>query len=64
MKAIADDKLAWTQVSDLSYWQNEVAQMYAIQSIPSNLLVDKTGMIVAKNKRGDELRQIIAEKLK
>lgn len=64
LKAIADDKLAWTQVSDLSYWQNEASQMYAIQSIPSNLLVDKTGMIIAKNKRGDELRQIVAEKLK
>ena len=64
LKAIADDKLAWTQVSDLSYWQNEAAQMYAIQSIPSNLIVDRTGKIVAKNKRGDELRAFVAETLK
>jgi peroxiredoxin len=63
-KAIADDKLAWTQVSDLAYWQNEAAQMYAIQSIPSSLLVDKTGKIVAKNKRGDDLRAFVAETLK
>lgn len=64
LKAISDDKLAWTQVSDLAYWQNEAAQMYAIQSIPSSLLVDRTGKIVAKNKRGDELRAFVAETLK
>ena len=64
LKAIADDKLAWTQVSDLAYWQNEAAQMYFIQSIPSSLLVDKTGLIVAKNKRGADLRKFVAEKLK
>ncbi len=63
-KAVADDKLAWTQVSDLAYWQNEAAQMYFIQSIPSSLLVDKTGKIVAKNKRGDELRAFVSETLK
>ena len=64
LKAIADDKLAWTQVSDLAYWKNEAAQMYAIQSIPSSLLVDRTGKIIAKNKRGDELRAFVAETLK
>lgn len=64
LKAIADDKLAWTQVSDLAYWQNAAAQTYAIQSIPSNLLVDQTGKIIAKNKRGDELRAFVADYLK
>ena len=64
MKAIADDKLTWTHVSDLAYWQNAAAQTYAIQSIPSSLLVDQTGKIIAKNKRGDELRAFVAEYLK
>jgi alkyl hydroperoxide reductase subunit AhpC len=64
LKAIADDKLAWTQVSDLAYWQNAAAQNYAIQSIPSSLLVDQTGKIIAKNKRGDELRAFVADYLK
>jgi peroxiredoxin len=64
LKAVADDKLAWTQVSDLAYWQNEAAKMYAIQSIPSSLLVDRTGKIIAKNKRGDELRAFVSETLK
>lgn len=64
LKAIADDKLVWTQVSDLAYWQNAAAQTYAIQSIPSSLLVDQTGKIIAKNKRGDELRAFVADYLK
>jgi len=64
VNAIADDKLAWTQVSDLAFWQNEAAQVYGIQSIPSSLLVDKNGIIVAKNKRGGDLRDFVAETLK
>ncbi len=61
LKAIEDDKLTWPHVSDLAYWQNAAAQLYAIRSIPSNLLVDKTGKIVAKNKRGEELGQFVGE---
>ncbi len=64
LKAIKDDKLNWTQVSDLAYWQNAVAKTYAINSIPSSLLVDKTGKIIAKNKRSEELRKTVAEILK
>ncbi len=61
VKAIKDDGLAWNHVSDLSYWQNEVAQLYAVNSIPTSLLVDKNGKIVAKNKRGEELRKTVGE---
>ncbi|MGX5817576.1 redoxin domain-containing protein [Chitinophaga lutea] len=64
IKAIADDKLAWTQVSDLNFWQNEVAQLYAVNSIPQNFLVDPKGIIVAKNLRGDKLKEKLAELLK
>lgn len=64
LKAIDDDKLTWLHVSDLAYWQNAAAQLYAIQSIPSSLLVDQTGKIIAKNKRGEELKKFVAETLK
>lgn len=60
LKAIEDDGLAWIQVSDLAYWENAAAQAYAIRSIPSSLLVDKTGKIVAKDKRGEELREFVS----
>ena len=55
LKAIDNDKLAWTQVSDLKFWQNEAAQLYGINSIPQNFLVGPDGRIVAKNVRGEEL---------
>ena len=41
VNAIAKDKLTWTQVSDLQYWNNAVAQQYRVQSIPQNFLIDK-----------------------
>lgn len=61
LKAIEDDKLAWDHVSDLAHWQNAAAQLYVINSIPSSLLVDKNGIIIAKNKGGEELRKVVSE---
>ncbi|SDN12214.1 Peroxiredoxin [Siphonobacter aquaeclarae] len=55
IKAIADDHLAWTHVSDLKFWQNEAAKQYAIGSIPFNMLVDPEGKILALNLRGEGL---------
>jgi peroxiredoxin len=63
LKAIHDDQLTWTQVSDLKGWKNEVAQLYYIQSIPQNFLVGPDGKIVAKNLRGEELTNKLAELL-
>ena len=60
LKAIDNDKLTWTQVSDLKFWQNDVAQLYGIQSIPQNFLVGPDGRIVAKNVRGEELGKKLA----
>jgi thiol-disulfide isomerase/thioredoxin len=61
MKAIYDDKLDWTQVSDLQFWNNEVAKQYGIKAIPQNLLLDPEGKIIAKNIRGEELELKVAE---
>lgn len=55
LKAIHDDQLTWTHVSDLKYWDNEVAKLYGIQAIPQNLLLDPDGKIIAKNLRGEAL---------
>ncbi|WP_029282391.1 TlpA disulfide reductase family protein [Pedobacter sp. R20-19] len=68
LKAIADDKLAWTHVSDLKFWDNEVAKMYGIQSIPANFLIDPTGKIIAKGLREqalqDKLQELLGSKSK
>lgn len=63
LKAIDDDQLAWHQVSDLKYWQNEVAQLYGVNSIPHSILLDPEGKIIAKNLRGEALDQKLAELL-
>jgi peroxiredoxin len=63
LKAIKDDNLTWTHVSDLQGWQNAVGQVYRITSIPQNLLIDPNGIIVAKNLRGEELQDKLKELL-
>lgn len=63
VKAINDDKLAWTHVSDLKQWNNEVAVMYHVTSIPQNLLLDPNGRIVAKDLRGEDLEKKLCELL-
>lgn len=60
LKAIHDDNLTWTHVSDLQYWNNAVAKMYGIQSIPQNFLIDPQGKIIGKNLRGEELEKKLA----
>lgn len=63
LKAITDDQLAWTHVSDLKFWNNAVAQLYKIQSIPQNFLIDPQGKIIGKNLRGEELQSKLCELL-
>jgi len=60
-KAISDDKLVWKHVSDLNYWDNEISRYFGIKSIPSTLLVDQEGRIIAKNLHGEELEARLAE---
>jgi len=55
LKAINDDQLTWTQVSDLKFWNNEAAKKYGVKAIPRNFLLDPAGKIIATNIRGEEL---------
>ena len=64
VKAINDDKLPWTHISDLQQWSNAAAKIYKIESIPSNMLIDPNGKIIGKNLRGEELLNKLKETLK
>lgn len=64
LEAISKDGLTWPQVSDLKFWQSEAAQIYAVQSIPFTVLIDKDGKILATELRGAELEKKLAEILK
>jgi thiol-disulfide isomerase/thioredoxin len=60
--AIHNLGMTWeNQVSDLKFWQCEAAVRYGVQGIPAAFLLDKNGVIVATNLRGEALQQKIAE---
>lgn len=63
LKAIEDDRLTWTHVSDLRYWDNAAAKLYAVNAIPANFLLDETGTIIGKNLRGEDLYNKVKELL-
>ena len=56
IKAIKDDNLDWQHVSDLKFWNSEIAKLYGVRAIPGNYLIDSKGIIVAKNLEGEELK--------
>ncbi len=61
LKAIEDDNLTWTQVSDLKFWSNEASSLYGVNSIPASFLLDPQGVIIAKDLHGEELHQKLAD---
>lgn len=64
LKAIHDDQLLWTHVSDLKHWDNEISRQYDINSIPANFLIGPNGVILAKNLRGEKLEEVLREYIK
>jgi len=61
IKAIKEDNLTWTHISDLKFWQSEVVPVYQLSGIPFNVLVDPDGKVVAENLRGNALEQKLQE---
>ena len=64
LNAVKENQMSWIHVSSLDGFENQSAKDYAIQGIPANFLIDHEGKIVAKNLRGEELYNKIAELLK
>lgn len=64
LKAIKDDGLSWTQVSDLKGWESQVAKLYGVTAIPANILIDPTGNIVARDIKDKVLLDKLTELLK
>ncbi|MGE5424514.1 MAG: redoxin domain-containing protein, partial [Syntrophothermus sp.] len=61
IKAVKDDHLTWNHVSDLKYWDNAAGKIYAINSIPSNVLLDPQQKIIGRNLRGEDLNKKLVE---
>jgi len=60
-KAVNDDKLAWAQTSDLKSFDGTAEQLYHIEAIPSNFIIDPQGNIAAKNIRGADLEAFLSK---
>lgn len=63
IEAIQKDRLTWTHISDLQFWQSSVVPLYRIEGIPFNVLVDPQGKIIAENLRGPMLGRKLDELL-
>lgn len=61
--AIQKDGLKWNQISNLRFWNDPIAKQYNIKAIPANFLLDKEGVIVARDLRGPNLEKKIGELL-
>ena len=61
LKAIEQDQLEWTHVSDLKGWNNEVGRLYGVRAVPASFLVDADGKIIANGLRGEPLNEKLAE---
>ena len=63
LKAIADDGLTWTNVSNLKGW-DYITDLYGVKAVPQNFLLDKNGIIIAKNCKPHEIASIINQNSK
>ncbi len=62
-EAIHADKLDWTHISDLKFWNSKAVETFKFNGIPFNLLIDPTGKVIAQGLRGDELENKLKEVL-
>jgi len=63
-KIMEREGINWPQISDLQFWKSPVAKAYGIEELPYNLILDKSGKIIAINIHGEELKTFIANELK
>jgi len=60
VKAINKDQLFWRyHVSDLGGWRSEGSNKYGIRSIPSNVIIDGDGIIIARDLKGPALHRFL-----
>ncbi len=62
--AIRQDGYTWGNVCDLNGYGGPTAALYTVTAIPNSFLLDKNGRIIAKNLRGKELENKLAELMK
>jgi thiol-disulfide isomerase/thioredoxin len=64
LKAIKEDNLTWTHISDLAYWNSKSVEVFKFDGIPFNILVDPEGTVIGESLRGFDLSKKLSEVLK
>jgi peroxiredoxin len=62
--AIEKMDMTWDHMSDLKYWESEGAALYGVGSIPATVLVAQDGTIIARDLRGEAIKEKLSELLK
>jgi len=60
LAAVRADQLPWTQISNLQGFKTRSAQLYAVEAIPTNFLIDPKGKIIGKNLRCENLDKTLS----
>ncbi|MEJ7767138.1 MAG: TlpA disulfide reductase family protein, partial [Chitinophagaceae bacterium] len=61
LEAIKADQLEWTHVSDLKFWNSKAVEVFHIEGIPYNVLLDPQGKVIAENLTGSNLARKLEE---
>ncbi len=61
VQAILEWNMPWVHLSDLKYWKTVAAEVYSVNSIPDNLLINPEGIVTARGLRGNALEKKLAE---
>ncbi|MFO1475984.1 MAG: TlpA disulfide reductase family protein [Verrucomicrobiota bacterium] len=54
-------QMTWPQYFDGQGWQNKISSKYGIMSIPATFLLDRQGKIIARDLRGEQLKEAVAK---
>ncbi|KAA6349892.1 Thiol-disulfide oxidoreductase ResA [termite gut metagenome] len=63
-QAVKQDTLTWEQVCDFSGWNSDVVKQCAVLKLPTNVLINSTGKIIAYNIKQDSLSIKLQELIK
>ena len=55
LQSIRKDTLSWEQINDFKGWDNSVAKLFGIESLPANVIIGPDQNIIAKNLKGQDL---------
>lgn len=62
-EAIEKDQLPWTHISDLQK-PNKVAELYGVQPMPDNFLIDPSGKIIERGLHGENMGKTFSQIIK